>query len=86
MAGPAATRVDHPDRRPSLPHEARPPEARTPHMSETAAATVVAHGLETRGIEQVPDHERTARVRGLFPIWVGANISVLLLTMGASLV
>ncbi|AGS72057.1 cytosine permease [Streptomyces collinus] len=42
--------------------------------------------LETRGIEQVPDHERTARTRGLFPTWVGANISVLLLTMGASLV
>lgn len=55
-------------------------------MSETAAATDGAHGLETRGIEQVPDHERTARVRGLFPTWVGANISVLLLTMGASLV
>ncbi|MGV9991870.1 cytosine permease [Streptomyces sp. NPDC003374] len=42
--------------------------------------------LETRGIEQVPDHERTARTRRLFPTWVGANISVLLLTMGASLV
>ncbi|MFE1859197.1 cytosine permease [Streptomyces anandii] len=42
--------------------------------------------LETRGIEQVPDHERTARTRELFPTWVGANISVLLLTMGASLV
>ncbi|MEU4655544.1 cytosine permease [Streptomyces sp. NPDC023723] len=53
-------------------------------MSETAVAT--AGALETRGIEQVPDHERTARVRGLLPTWVGANISVLLLTMGASLV
>ncbi|WP_333775125.1 cytosine permease [Streptomyces sp. IBSBF 3136] len=42
--------------------------------------------LETRGIEQVPDHERTGRTRELFPTWVGANISVLLLTMGASLV
>ncbi|MFF7094959.1 cytosine permease [Streptomyces rubradiris] len=42
--------------------------------------------LETRGIEQVPDAERTARPRQLFPTWVGANISVLLLTMGASLV
>ncbi|MFY1679021.1 MULTISPECIES: cytosine permease [unclassified Streptomyces] len=41
--------------------------------------------LETRGIEQIPDAERTARVRGLFPTWVGANISVLLLTMGAGL-
>ncbi|WP_330259795.1 cytosine permease [Streptomyces murinus] len=49
--------------------------------------TVETEGaLETRGIEQVPDHERTGRTRELFPTWVGANISVLLLTMGASLV
>ncbi|MGW2486588.1 cytosine permease [Streptomyces sp. NPDC001606] len=49
--------------------------------------TVETEGaLETRGIEQVPDHERTAKTRELFPTWVGANISVLLLTMGASLV
>ncbi|MFJ6842218.1 cytosine permease [Streptomyces griseoluteus] len=52
-------------------------------MSKTAARE---GALETRGIEPVPDHERTARTRGLFPTWVGANISVLLLTMGASLV
>ncbi|MEU9402562.1 cytosine permease [Streptomyces sp. SID4985] len=52
-------------------------------MSKTAARE---SALETRGIEPVPDHERTARTRGLFPTWVGANISVLLLTMGASLV
>ncbi|MBO1335921.1 cytosine permease [Streptomyces sp. VRA16 Mangrove soil] len=42
--------------------------------------------LETRGLEPVPDSERTAKTRDLFPTWVGANISVLLLTMGASLV
>ncbi|KOU39702.1 cytosine permease [Streptomyces sp. WM6378] len=42
--------------------------------------------LETRGLEPVPDEERTARTRELFPTWVAANISVLLLTMGASLV
>ncbi|MFI8350563.1 cytosine permease [Streptomyces sp. NPDC085596] len=52
-------------------------------MSKTATSE---GALETRGIEPVPDHERTARTRGLFPTWVGANISVLLLTMGASLV
>ncbi|MFJ3638255.1 cytosine permease [Streptomyces sp. NPDC090108] len=51
------------------------------------SATAETEGaLETRGIEQVPDAERTAKTRGLFPTWVGANISVLLLTMGASLV
>ncbi|UQA92894.1 purine-cytosine permease family protein [Streptomyces halobius] len=42
--------------------------------------------VETRGIEPVPDNERRGRVRELFPTWVAANISVLLLTMGASLV
>ncbi|MFJ4716182.1 cytosine permease [Streptomyces sp. NPDC088785] len=52
-------------------------------MSKTAAAE---GALETRGLEPVPDSERTARTRDLFPTWVGANISVLLLTMGASLV
>ncbi|KJK57835.1 purine-cytosine permease family protein [Saccharothrix sp. ST-888] len=42
--------------------------------------------IETRGIEPVPDSERHGRVRELFPTWVAANISVLLLTMGAALV
>ncbi|MEV6396491.1 cytosine permease [Streptomyces sp. NPDC051907] len=42
--------------------------------------------IETRGLEPVPDDERTGRVRELFPTWVAANISVLLLTMGAGLV
>ncbi|MFF9482292.1 purine-cytosine permease family protein [Streptomyces sp. NPDC014733] len=42
--------------------------------------------VETRGIEPVPDSERHGRVRELFPTWVAANISVLLLTMGAALV
>ncbi|OEJ24803.1 allantoin permease [Streptomyces agglomeratus] len=42
--------------------------------------------METRGLEPVPDNERSGRVRELFPTWVAANISVLLLTMGAGLV
>lgn len=42
--------------------------------------------IETRGLEPVPDGERTGRVRELVPTWVAANISVLLLTMGAGLV
>ncbi|MFI6640964.1 cytosine permease [Streptomyces sp. NPDC050504] len=42
--------------------------------------------VETRGLEPVPDSERTGRVRELFPTWVAANISVLLLTMGAGLI
>jgi len=42
--------------------------------------------VETRGIEPVPDTERNGRVKDLLPTWVAANISVLLLTMGAGLV
>ncbi|MFJ2243852.1 purine-cytosine permease family protein [Streptomyces sp. NPDC087862] len=42
--------------------------------------------METRGLEPVPDNERTGRVRTLFPTWVGANLTVLLLTVGAGLV
>ncbi|NBE53834.1 cytosine permease [Streptomyces boluensis] len=42
--------------------------------------------IETRGLEPVPESERTGKVRELFPTWVAANISVLLLTMGAGLV
>ncbi|MFG2656227.1 cytosine permease [Streptomyces sp. NPDC048425] len=52
-------------------------------MSKTAESE---GALETRGIEPVPESERTARTRELFSTWVAANISVLLLTMGASLV
>ncbi|MER6998061.1 cytosine permease [Streptomyces sp. NPDC000410] len=51
-----------------------------PHASETEGA------IETRGLEPVPHDERTGHVRELFPTWVAANISVLLLTMGAGLI
>ncbi|MEU7132616.1 cytosine permease [Streptomyces sp. NPDC046261] len=57
------------------------------NVSSTASdAEGVDGAIETRGIEPVPDNERHGRVRELFPTWVAANISVLLLTMGASLV
>ncbi|MFE6976908.1 purine-cytosine permease family protein [Streptomyces sp. NPDC057682] len=42
--------------------------------------------METRGLEPVPDSERTGRVRALFPTWVAANMTVLLLTIGAGFV
>ncbi|KQX47761.1 MULTISPECIES: cytosine permease [unclassified Streptomyces] len=56
-----------------------------PHASEAEGATLDG-AMETRGLEPVPDAERTGRVRELFPTWVAANISVLLLTMGAGLI
>ncbi|WP_424216804.1 cytosine permease (plasmid) [Streptomyces sp. BI20] len=52
----------------------------------TDTAPVESAGVETRGLEPVPDAERSGRVRELIPTWVAANISVLLLTMGAGLV
>lgn len=59
----------------------------TPHATTAdSATTTAARAVETRGIEPVPSHERHGRVRELFPTWVAANISVLLLTMGAGLV
>ncbi|GHA93472.1 cytosine permease [Streptomyces chryseus] len=54
-------------------------------MPETSAPESEG-AIETRGLEPVPDSERSGRVRELFPTWVAANISVLLLTMGAGLV
>ncbi|MGW1375597.1 purine-cytosine permease family protein [Streptomyces sp. NPDC002446] len=54
--------------------------------TSTTSAPETEGAVETRGIEPVPDNERRGRVRELFPTWVAANISVLLLTMGASLV
>ncbi|MFI5805439.1 purine-cytosine permease family protein [Streptomyces sp. NPDC051561] len=56
-------------------------------MSTTAETPAVPEStVETRGLEPVPDSERGGHVRELFPTWVAANISVLLLTMGAGLV
>ncbi|MFF9066814.1 cytosine permease [Streptomyces sp. NPDC014891] len=57
-----------------------------PHDASEAAGATHDGALETRGLEPVPDDERTGRVRELFPTWVAANISVLLLTMGAGLI
>ncbi|WP_327244136.1 purine-cytosine permease family protein [Streptomyces sp. NBC_01320] len=42
--------------------------------------------METRGLEPVPDSERTGQVRTLFPTWATANMTVLLLIMGAGLI
>ncbi|MET9673835.1 cytosine permease [Streptomyces sp. NPDC006482] len=57
-----------------------------PHDASEEAGATHDGAMETRGLEPVPDAERTGRVRELFPTWVAANISVLLLTMGAGLI
>ncbi|MFE7117421.1 purine-cytosine permease family protein [Streptomyces sp. NPDC057654] len=60
--------------------------ASTTASAANASTADFEGAIEVRGIEPVPDHERHGKVRELFPTWVAANISVLLLTMGASLV
>jgi purine-cytosine permease-like protein len=42
--------------------------------------------VETRGIEPVPDNQRTGSARQLFWVWFAANISILGLPLGATLV
>ena len=42
--------------------------------------------IETRGIEPVPPAERTGGPRQLFWVWFAANISILGLPLGATLV
>ncbi|GAA4835351.1 purine-cytosine permease family protein [Saccharopolyspora rosea] len=59
--------------------------------SDTAAgargATAPAEGaLETRGIEPVPEQERHGHPMQLFWVWFAANISILGLPLGATLV
>jgi nucleobase:cation symporter-1, NCS1 family len=52
-----------------------------------ATSTTTAEGaLETRGIEPVPADERTGRPSQLFWVWFAANISILGLPLGATLV
>ncbi|MFE3515921.1 purine-cytosine permease family protein [Streptomyces sp. NPDC059166] len=41
--------------------------------------------MENRGLDPVPDGERTGRVRSLLTTWATANMTVLLLTVGAGL-
>jgi len=54
--------------------------------TETSTGTRAATALETRGIEPVPAGERTGRPSQLFWVWFAANISILGLPLGATLV
>ncbi|NSC24850.1 cytosine permease [Streptomyces albus subsp. chlorinus] len=71
---------------PSPSAAAKAPSPAGPASPLADPASPLEETVESRGIEPVPDHERRGRVRELFPTWVAANISVLLLTMGAGLV
>lgn len=52
----------------------------------TGTTTTTEGALETRGIEPVPEAERTGRPVQLFWVWFAANISILGLPLGATLV
>jgi len=54
--------------------------------SESTASGRVEAALETRGIEPVPVDERHGRPAQLFWVWFAANISILGLPLGATLV
>jgi NCS1 family nucleobase:cation symporter-1 len=51
-----------------------------------ASPTPQNRALETRGIEPVPGSERTGHPMQLFWVWFAANISILALPLGATLV
>jgi purine-cytosine permease-like protein len=59
----------------------------TSSASTSASDTTVdVLSLETRGIEPVPDDERNGNPLQLFWVWFAANISILGLPLGATLV
>ncbi|MBD7996203.1 cytosine permease [Arthrobacter sp. Sa2CUA1] len=55
-------------------------------MTETVTHPEVLTHPEKRGIELIGDSERHGRARGLFPVWAAPSVSVLSLTVGASLI
>lgn len=45
-----------------------------------------ANGIESHGIDHIPDSERRGRPRELFPVWAAANVNYLSLVVGGALV
>lgn len=58
----------------------------TTTTSAAARPTPGKGALETRGIEPVPESERSGHPMQLFWVWFAANISILALPLGATLV
>ena len=57
-----------------------------PLVTETVTHPEVLTHPEKRGIELIEDSERHGRARGLFSVWAAPSVSVLSLTIGASLI
>ncbi|MFY4718728.1 purine-cytosine permease family protein [Streptomyces sp. LaBMicrA B280] len=62
------------------------PDARTMSAEETAPASRGSGGMESHGIDHIPDSERRGRPRELFAVWAAANVNYLSLVVGGALV
>ncbi|QHC28310.1 purine-cytosine permease family protein [Streptomyces sp. HF10] len=62
------------------------PDARTMPAEETGTAPRAAGGVESHGIDHIPDSERRGRPRELFAVWAAANVNYLSLVVGGALV
>ncbi|MEV7499054.1 cytosine permease [Streptomyces sp. NPDC093018] len=62
------------------------PDARTMSAEETAPASRASGGVESHGIDHIPDSERRGRPRELFSVWAAANVNYLSLVIGGALV
>nr|WP_145486099.1 MULTISPECIES: cytosine permease [Streptomyces] len=62
------------------------PDARTMSAEETGPAPRAAGGVESHGIDHIPDSERRGRPRELFAVWAAANVNYLSLVVGGALV
>ena len=63
-----------------------PPSARSADMTSTAPAPVPAEappGVESHGIDLIPQAERHGRPRDLFGMWLGGNLNVFYVVNGA---
>ncbi|CAL2064099.1 MULTISPECIES: purine-cytosine permease family protein [Streptomyces] len=62
------------------------PDTRTMSAEETAPASRGSGGVESHGIDHIPDSERRGRPRELFSVWAAANVNYLSLVIGGALV
>ncbi|MER8060721.1 MULTISPECIES: cytosine permease [unclassified Streptomyces] len=62
------------------------PDARTTSAEESAPVSRASGGVESHGIDHIPDSERRGRPRELFSVWAAANVNYLSLVVGGALV
>ncbi|MBJ6999716.1 purine-cytosine permease family protein [Streptomyces griseofuscus] len=62
------------------------PDARTLSAEEAVPVSRGSGGVESHGIDHIPDSERRGRPRELFSVWAAANVNYLSLVIGGALV